>query len=152
MTGKYPSRVGITDWITGDDPQYRKLRGPQDLHELPLEEVTVAEILKGEGYNTFFAGKWHLGNDGFLPTNQGFDTNMGRHHYGRLSGGGYYTPYNNVMLEDAPEGEFLTDRLTNESLKFIEDNKDNPFYLHLSFYTVHTPLEAHKEYIEKFEK
>ncbi len=152
MTGKYPSRVGITDWIPGDDPKNRKLMGPEDLHELPLEEVTVAEILKEEGYKTFFAGKWHLGGDGKLPTDQGFDTNIGGYHYGRPPGGGYYTPYNNVMLEDGPEGEYLTDRLTNESMKFIEENKDNPFYVHLAFYTVHTPLDAHKEYIEKFEK
>lgn len=151
MTGKYPSRVGITDWIPGDDPKNRKMRGPEDLHELPLEEVTVAEILKEEGYKTFFAGKWHLGDDGFLPTDQGFDTNIGGAHYGQPPGG-YYSPYKNRMLEDGPDGEFLTDRLTNESLQFIEENKDNPFYLHLAFYTVHTPIQANKQYIEKFEK
>ena len=151
MTGKYPSRVGITDWIPGDDPKHEKLRGPEDLHQLPLEEVTVAEILKEQGYKTFFAGKWHLGDDGFLPTDQGFDTNIGGAHYGQPPGG-YYTPYKNKMLKDGPEGEFLTDRLTNESLQFIEDNKQNPFYLHLAFYTVHVPLSANKEYIEKFEK
>lgn len=151
MTGKYPSRAGITDWIPGDDPQNRMLRGPEDLHELPLEEVTVAEILKEGGYKTFFAGKWHLGDDGFLPTDQGFDTNIGGAHYGQPPGG-YYSPYNNKMLEDGPQGEFLTDRLTNESLQFIDENKDNPFYLHLAFYTVHVPIQANKEYLKKFEK
>lgn len=151
MTGKYPSRVGITDWIPGDDPMHEKLRGPEDLHELPLEEVTVAEILKDEGYKTFFAGKWHLGDEGFLPTDQGFDTNIGGAHYGQPPGG-YYSPYKNKMLVDGPEGEFLTDRLTSESLKFIEENKDNPFYLHLAFYTVHVPIQANRKYIEKFEK
>ncbi len=151
MTGKYPSRVGITDWIPGDDPKNRKLRGPEDIHELPLEEVTVAEILKEEGYSTFFAGKWHLGDNEFLPTNQGFDINIGGAHFGSPPGG-YYSPYNNPMLEDGPEGEYLTDRLTNESIKFIENNQNNPFYIHLSFYTVHTPIQANREYIEKFEK
>ena len=151
MTGKYPSRVGITDWIPGDDPKNRKLLGPVDLNELPLEEVTVAEILKEEGYKTFFAGKWHLGGKGFLPTDQGFDTNLGGGHYGQPPGG-YYSPYKNEMLKDGPEGEYLTDRLTNESMKFIEENQNNPFYLHLSFYSVHTPIQANKEYIEKFEK
>ena len=151
MTGKYPSRVGITDWIPGDDPKNRKLLGPKDLHELPLEEVTVAEILKEEGYKTFFAGKWHLGDDGFLPTDQGFDTNIGGAHYGQPPGG-YHSPYKNKMLKDGPEGEFLTDRLTSESLQFIEENKDNPFYLHLAFYTVHVPIQANKKYLAKFEK
>lgn len=151
MTGKYPSRVGITDWIPGDDPKDRKLIGPEDLHELPLEEVTVAEILREEGYKTFFAGKWHLGAEGKLPTDQGFDINIGGYHYGQPPGG-YYSPYKNKMLEDGPEGEFLTDRLMSESMKFIEDNKDNPFYLHLAFYTLHTPIQANKEYINKFEK
>ena len=151
MTGKYPSRVGITDWIPGDDPKDRKLMGPEDLHELPLEEVTVAEILKEEGYKTFFAGKWHLGAEGNLPTDQGFDINKGGYHYGQPPGG-YYSPYKNKMLEDGPDGEFLTDRLMNESMKFIEDNKDNPFYLHLAFYTVHTPIQANKEYIDMFEE
>ena len=56
------------------------------------------------------------------------------------------------MLEDGPDGEFLTDRLTSESMKFIEENKDNPFYVHLAFYTVHVPIQANKEYIGKFEK
>ncbi len=151
MTGKYPSRVGITDWIPGDDPKDRKLIGPEDIHELPLEEVTVAEILREEGYKTFFAGKWHLGAEGKLPTDQGFDINIGGYHYGQPPGG-YYSPYKNKMLEDGPEGEFLTDRLMSETMKFIEDNKDNPFYLHLAFYTVHTPIQANKEYINKFEK
>ena len=151
MTGKYPSRVGITDWIPGDDPKNRMLRGPEDLHELPLEEVTVAEILKEKGYKTFFAGKWHLGGEGKLPTDQGFDANLGGYHYGQPPGG-YYSPYKNKMLEDGPDGEFLTDRLTSESMKFIEENKDNPFYVHLAFYTVHVPIQANKEYIGKFEK
>ncbi|MGV8962431.1 MAG: sulfatase [Candidatus Saccharimonadaceae bacterium] len=151
MTGKYPSRVGITDWIPGDDPKNRKLRGPEDLHELPLEEVTVAEILKEKGYKTFFAGKWHLGGEGKLPTDQGFDINLGGYHYGQPPGG-YYSPYKNKMLKDGPVGEFLTDRLTSESMKFIEENKNNPFYVHLAFYTVHVPIQANKEYIEKFEK
>lgn len=151
MTGKYPSRVGITDWIPGEDPQDKKLIGPKIKHQLPLDEETVAEILKDQGYNTFFAGKWHLGGEGFLPTDQGYDTNLGGYHYGQPPGG-YYSPYKNKKLEDGLEGEYLTDRLTNESLSFIENNQDNPFYLHLSFYTVHTPIEGCDKYLDKFER
>ena len=69
MTGRHPVRVDITDWIPGNDPKNRKLLGPQDKHELPLAETTIAEVLKDNGYNTFFAGKWHLGNEGYFPEN-----------------------------------------------------------------------------------
>lgn len=149
MTGKYPTRVGITDWIPGLDPKDRKLLGPEDRHALPLEEITLAESLKKKGYRTFFAGKWHLGGEGYYPEDQGFDINMGGHEKGSPPGG-YYTPYQNPKLSDGPEGEYLTDRLTTESLNFIEANAGDPFFLFLSFYTVHTPIEANQEYITKF--
>ena len=102
FTGKYPTRVGITDWIPGQDPKNRKLLGPEDLHQLPLEEVTLAEQMKENGYKTFFAGKWHLGSDGYFPEQQGFDLNYGGHHMGQPPGG-YYSPYNNPKLNDGPE-------------------------------------------------
>lgn len=151
MTGKYPTRLNITDWIPGNDPKDRKLVGPVDNHMLPLEEITIAEALKDKGYSTFFAGKWHLGDKGFFPEDQGFDINMGGHHKGQPPGG-YYSPYKNPKLEDGPEGEYLTDRLTNESIKFLEENQDKPFFLYLSFYTVHTPIQANLEYVETFRK
>jgi arylsulfatase A-like enzyme len=150
MTGKHPNRVNITDWIPGDDPKNRPLLGPQDANELALEEITFAEKLKEAGYHTFFAGKWHLGDEGFFPEDQGFDINVGGHHKGSPPGG-YYAPYNNPKLTDGPEGEYLTDRLTNESIRFLKQNKENPFLLFLSFYTVHTPIQAAKKHIEKYE-
>lgn len=150
MTGKHPNRVNITDWIPGDDPKNRPLLGPQDENELALEETTLAEKLKEAGYKTFFAGKWHLGDEGFFPEDQGFDINIGGHHRGSPPGG-YYSPYNNPNLTDGPEGEYLTDRLTNESIRFLEQNRENPFLLFLSFYTVHTPIQAAKKHIEKYE-
>lgn len=149
LTGRYPSRIGITDWIPGSDPKNMPLLGPEDFHELPLEEVTIAETLKEEGYKTFFAGKWHLGDINFLPEDQGFDINKGGHHKGSPPGG-YYSPYNNPKLTDGEKGEYLTDRLTNESISFMESNRDNPFLLYLSYYTVHTPIEACKRYLGKF--
>lgn len=151
MTGKYPTRIGITDWIPGMNPENRKLLGPDDLHALPLEETTLAEAFKPFGYNTFIAGKWHLGSDGYFPEDQGFDINKGGHEKGSPPGG-YYTPYNNPKLEDGPEGEYLTDRLTTESIRFMKNNPDDPFLVFLSFYTVHTPIQANKQYIEKFEQ
>ena len=149
MTGKHPNRVNITDWIPGNDPKDRLLLGPQDRHELALEELTIAEKLKEKGYKTYFVGKWHLGDEGFFPEDQGFDVNLGGHHRGSPPGG-YYSPYKNPKLTDGPEGEYLTDRLTDESIKFIDQSRDDPFLLCLAFYTVHTPIEAAKKHIEKY--
>lgn len=151
MTGKHPARVNITDWIPGNDPKDRKLLGPQDQHQLPLEEITLAEALRDQGYTTFFAGKWHLGDTGFFPENQGFHINKGGHHRGSPPGG-YYVPYKNPKLEDGPEGEYLTDRLTGESIRFLKKNKNNPFLLYLSFYTVHTPIQACKRHLAHFKE
>jgi arylsulfatase A-like enzyme len=150
MTGMNPARVNITDWIPGDDPQNEKLLGPDDLNQLPLENITIAEVLKTDGYETFFAGKWHLGGEGFLPDNQGFDHNLGGHHMGQPPGG-YYSPYKNPKLEDGPDGEYLTDRLTNESIDFLSQVDDDPFFLYLNYYTVHTPIQACKRHLKKFE-
>ena len=152
MTGKHPARVNITDWIPGDDPQNRPLLGPQDLHELPLKEITIAEKLKESGYNTFYVGKWHLGSQGFYPEDNGFDINIGGFEKGSPMGG-YYTPYKNPKLNDGPKGEYLTDRLTDESIKLIKShNKNEPFALFLSFYNVHTPIQANEKHINYFNK
>jgi arylsulfatase A-like enzyme len=147
MTGKHPARLNITDWIPGGDPQNRKLIGPKDRHQLPLAEVTLAETLRDNGYATFFAGKWHLGGEGYFPEDQGFEINKGGHHRGSPPGG-YYAPYNNPKLEDGPKGEYLPDRLTDESIRFVEDAGGRPFFLMLSFYTVHTPIQASKRHLE----
>lgn len=149
LTGKHPARVNITDWIPGDNNQDKKLIGPTDLDELPLKEVTIAEVLKKNGYCTFFAGKWHLGDKGFLPQDQGFDVNLGGYHIGQPPGG-YYVPYKNPYLPDGPKGEYLKDRLTNESIHFLDTIKKKPFLLYLSYYSVHTPIQANIKYIDKF--
>ena len=151
MTGKYPPRVNITDWIPGQNPNNRKLKTPEDRANLALDEVTLAEALREEGYATFFAGKWHLGSDNFLPQDQGFDINKGGHHKGSPPGG-YYTPYKNPQLEDGPDGEYLTDRLTDETIEFIKTNRDQPFLAYLSFYTVRTPIQACRRHLPKFQK
>ncbi len=149
MTGKHPNRLGITDWIPGRKPQDRPLLGPPIRNELALEEITLAEKLKLAGYKTFFAGKWHLGGEGYYPEDQGFDINFGGHHRGSPPGG-YYSPYKNPKLQDGPEDEYLTDRLTDESIRFIQENQEDPFLLYLSFYTVHTPIQAAKTHIQKY--
>ncbi len=150
LTGKHPNRIDITDWIPGDDPKDRPLLGPRDADRLALEEITIAEKLKEKGYKTGFIGKWHLGGEGFYPENQGFDINIGGHDKGSPPGG-YYSPYKNPKLKDGPQGEYLTERLTNESIKFITENKTGPFFLYLAYYTVHTPIQPATKFIEKYE-
>jgi len=104
MTGRHPVRVDITDWIPGQPNRATNpLLHPEDRSHLPLEEVTIAEALKEHGYQTFFAGKWHLGNEGQWPTDQGFDINIGGHHRGSPPGG-YYAPWNNPVLKAKRKG------------------------------------------------
>ena len=156
MTGKYPARTGVTDWIAGRQAYSAGL--PCDMLlsrefelEMKLEELTIAEALKEAGYRTFFAGKWHMGEDSiYWPEYQGFDINKGGWSVGSPRGG-YFSPYDNPRLKSGPEGENLTDRLTDESIAFLESNEGEPFLLYLSFYTVHTPLQGKPELIEKYE-
>ena len=151
MTGKHPVRVDITDWIPGQSNRpTNPLLHPEDRHSLPLEEVTLAEALKQHGYQTFFAGKWHLGNEGEWPTDQGFDINIGGHHKGSPPGG-YYAPWTNPALKAKRKGEYLTERLTEESAKFLESrDKAKPFLLYLSYYNIHTPIQPYKKRIDHY--
>jgi|TARA_B110000444_G_scaffold33741_1_gene29124 arylsulfatase A-like enzyme len=150
MTGKHPARVNITDWIPGFDPKNRPLLGPTDLNQLPLEEITIAEKLKESGYKTFYSGKWHLGSEGFYPEQNGFDINIGGFEKGSPIGG-YYSPWKNPKLNNGPDGEYLTDRLTNESISFIENHDSGePFFLFLSFYNVHTPIQPNIKHVDYF--
>ncbi|HJN90584.1 MAG TPA: sulfatase, partial [Verrucomicrobiota bacterium] len=152
MTGRHPVRVDITDWIPGQPNRATNpLLHPDDRSHLPLEEVTIAETLKEHGYQTFFAGKWHLGNEGQWPTDQGFDINIGGHHRGSPPGG-YYAPWNNPVLKAKRKDEYLTERLTGESVKFLEErDQSKPFLLYLSYYNIHTPIQAYKKHIDHYQ-
>jgi arylsulfatase A-like enzyme len=159
LTGKYPQRVGITDYISpngSNQPDHwtrktRLLPAPY-ADRLPLVETTLAEALKGAGYATFFAGKWHLGPVGFYPENQGFDVNKGGCEWGAPSAGGkYFSPYGNPRLTDGPPGEHLPARLAAETAASIALHRDRPFLAYLSFYSVHTPLMARDDLRRKYE-
>jgi arylsulfatase A-like enzyme len=152
LTGKYPSRTGATNWFSGR----RSGRfNPAPLHSnMPLAEVTLAEALKEAGYQTAFLGKWHLGpTEEFWPEKQGFDINIGGHNRGSPPGG-YFSPYNNPRLENGKQGEHLTGRLAREATDIMEafHAKGDPFLIYLSFYSVHTPLQAPKNLIAKYQK
>lgn len=157
MAGKYPARMDTTDFFGAPQPGHPRNKNKPVLpaayvDRLPLEEVTIAESLSQAGYSTFFAGKWHLGpTEDFWPENQGFDINKGGGKRGSpYKPGRYFVPYGNPRLEDGPKGEHLPDRLANETVKFIRDNKDKPFLAYLSFYSVHTPLMSRADLKQKY--
>ena len=149
MTGKYPARLHVTDWIAGHNRPLAKLRIPDWTKYLPLEEVTLAEALKPAGYATASIGKWHLGTEEYWPEKQGFDVNLAGCHMGQPPA--YFAPYKIPTLTEGPVGEYLTDRLADEALTFIDKNKDRPFFLYLPNYAVHTPLQAKKEVVAKYQ-
>ncbi len=151
MTGKYPARLKTTNFFSGKRPGTFE---PAFFEEhLALEETTVAEALREGGYQTYFAGKWHLGPKGYEPELQGFDINRG----GGVNGAprSYFAPYKNIeSLKDGPEGEYLTNRLALESETFLRQaaKSGKPFLLYHSFYGVHTPLQAPEALVEKYRK
>lgn len=160
MTGKYPARTDITEWSVGPQPntahstwiRHRTLLPAPSQGFLELEEVTIAEALKEAGYKTLIAGKWHLGkSEEHWPEHQGFDINKGGWGRGKPNKpGGYFVPYGNPRLEDGPEGEYLTQRLAKETVKFINESVDEPFFVYLSFYSVHGPFMASEELEQKY--
>src|SRR5690606_7346832 len=157
MTGKWPQRTGVTDYIGAPQSEgwkrNTKLLPAEYRTELALEEQTLAEALKAVGYATFFAGKWHLGPEARWPEDQGFDVNQGGIDRGGPYGGKrYFSPYGNPRLEDGPEGEHLPNRLAEETVKFMEAHREGPFLAVLSFYSVHTPLMAREDLREKYEE
>ncbi len=160
MTGKYPVKLGITDWIPGrqatnSGSSTDKLIALPFKQQLDLKETTIAEVLKKNGYKTMISGKWHLGETAeYWPENQGFDINKGGFSKGSPVkdnvSNGYFSPYGNPRLEDGPVGEYLTDRLTDEAINFIKDNKGNPFFVYLSYYAVHNPMQGKEKLVEYF--
>ena len=149
MTGKYPAKLHLTDWIPGRKQwPYAKLLGPAFEQQLPLSETTIPEVL-GKTYRSAAIGKWHLGGEGFSPKDQGFGINIGGTQAG--SPAKYFGPYSlpNLTLEP---GEFLTRRLSLEGDKFIRAEPKQPFFLYEAHFTVHLPLAAPPELIEKYKK
>lgn len=158
LTGKYPARLGITDWI-GAGQQRLALTTPPNVGHLPLSELTLAEALKESGYATSYFGKWHLGGqDTHQPQHQGFDFTFGVNRAGQPSS--YFFPYNRQKpapsdvpdLDGGKPGDYLTDELSKEAARHIERMKDKPFFLYLAHYSVHTPIQAQKDAEAAFEK
>lgn len=164
LTGKYPARLLLTDWIpSGRWNPHAKLRSGRFVRELPLEETTLAEAMRAAGYRTASIGKWHLGGEPFsMPEHHGFDVNVGGNAHG--APGSYFAPYAgnwsipstevrarwNALPNSKPD-EYLTDRLTDEAVEFIRQNQQRPFFLYLPHYGVHSPLQGKPELVAKYE-
>ena len=166
MAGKYPARLLLTQWLPSGrwDAKKNKLQEARYLSNLPLEEFTVAEALREGGYKTAFMGKWHLGPlPYYYPEHQGFDINVAGRDYG--APGSYWYPFEGSwripttdlkVFKESPiegkEGDYLTDRLMEEGDKFIRENSEKPFFLMMSLYAVHSPLQGKPEKVARYEK
>ncbi|MFW6104174.1 MAG: sulfatase, partial [Bacteroidota bacterium] len=162
LTGKNPVMVNITDYIPGKQAARgpkptEKFIVPEFNNHLPLKEVTLAEKLKKIGYSTASIGKWHLGSQGYLPTDQGFDINVAGDENGMPPS--YYYPYTaerfDFDIKHLPlkgDSLYLTDRLTNEAIDFINNHTKKSFFLYLPYYTVHVPWEGRADLVDKYRK
>lgn len=162
MTGKHPARLGITIWAEGAEqpPPPGKLIPPKAEHNLPLAERTLAEYLRDAGYLTALVGKWHLGDALHYPETQGFDVNIGGTLWGApqtffypyRGQGRYGSEFRYVPhLEFGRDGEYLSDRLTDEALRVIDRAGERPFFLYLAHHAPHTPIEAPANEVAHFE-
>lgn len=149
LSGQQTPRHGIYTVGNSDrgNAKTRKIIPTPNNTTLADEQLTLAEVLGAQGYSTISIGKWHLGKD---PRTQGFDQNIGGTHQGHPKT--YFSPYKNPNLSDGPDGEYLTDRITDEALRFIEENREKPFFLYLPFFTIHTPLQGKEDLVEKYQQ
>jgi arylsulfatase A len=149
LTGQYPARLHLTDWIPGHSRAYAKLKVPDWRMYLPLEEMNLARALKGLDYASASIGKWHLGGPKYWPEQQGFDLNLAGCDRGQPPT--YFSPYKIPTLPDGPPGEFLTDRECAEAMKWIARHREQPFFLYLPHHAVHAPLMGKTNVIAKYE-
>ena len=151
MTGRHPQRSGVNHWTQGD---MNSAKG----RNMALEEVTMAEVLKRAGYRTALFGKWHLGaHRDYGPKKQGFDEFFGirdgfidnyNHYF--LHGTGFHDLYEGTTPVRSP-GKYFPELMTKRSLAFIDENKDNPFFLYFPLNIPHYPEQAPKKFGEPFE-
>ena len=151
LTGKYPARLRLTDWLPGRrEHAFEKLLSAEKLAALPLDEVTLAETLREHGYSTAIFGKWHLGVGEAGPLHQGFDV-QAPDFPGSTPRGGYFPPYLMAgLVVEGEDDEYLTDRLTDFAVDFIEESRDRPFFLYLSHFAVHDPIEGRSDLVRKY--
>ena len=150
LSGKYHTEHGIYTVRNSDrgSRKTRKIIPIETKTTLDLDFFVIPEMLKEMGYTNGHFGKWHLGDVGFHPEQSGFDVNIGGNRHG--GPGGYFAPYPNPELENEPKGEYLTDRIGDEVVKFIDQNKENNFFAYVPFFSVHTPIQSKPDYQKKY--
>lgn len=148
LTGKWPARTGITQYLPGNSFPWAKLLQAELPTGLPLQETLLAEPLSQAGYATASVGKWHLGGGLYLPENRGFDLNFAGGAWG--SHNSMFAPYKGEPIIADPPGTYLTDRLATFSEAFLEANRETPFFLYLPLYSVHGPIEAKQSRIDGY--
>src|SRR5712671_5985542 len=148
LTGKYPARLHVTDWIPGLPPENPKLLVPDWTKYLPLEETSLGRAFKAAGYATATIGKWHLGGEQYYPDKHGFDINLAGTEAPAPKT--YFAPYEIATLPEGPEGEYLTDRLGAEAAKYLEQHQDKPFFLYLPHFAVHLPVQGKQPVVKKY--
>ena len=150
LTGKYPARLHLTDWLPGRrEFPFQKFLNAEINQHLPYEETTIAEALREEGYSTAIFGKWHLGEDPSGPMQHGFDVQVPQNWNKCCPNKGYHAPFGLDGIDEV-EGDYLTDRLTDEALKYIEEKQDEPFFVYLSHFAVHDPIQGRQDLVEKY--
>jgi arylsulfatase A len=148
LTGKYPARLHLTDWIPGAMPDNPKLLVPNWTKALPTTDTTLARLFRDKGYATASIGKWHLGGEASYPDKHGFDLNVAGTD--KAQPPGYLAPWKIPTLTEGKDGDYLTDRLAEEAVTFIEKSKDKPFFLYLAHFAVHTPIQGRPDLVAKY--
>ncbi len=149
MTGRWPARTGVTQYLPGNVLPHAKLLQAELPLGLPLSETIIAEPLSKAGYATASTGKWHLGGGRYAPQNRGFDVNYAGGHWNAHKS--MFEPHPFVKVPDAKHGDYLTDNLTDAAERFVESNKDRPFFLYLPYYAIHRPIQAKEHLIEHYD-
>ncbi|MEN6363256.1 MAG: sulfatase [Bacteroidales bacterium] len=153
LSGQYPARTHLSDWLPGrKDYPFQKLKNAVSAQHLPYgENSTFPAVMQANGYKTALIGKWHLGEDSATCERQGFDLHIPSGWLKGWPANSYFSPYQMPGLKDGPEGEYLTDRLTDEALQFMDENKNKPFLLYLSHYAVHDPIQGRPDLVKKYQ-
>ena len=152
LTGQYPARLGLTDWLPGrKNFSFQKLKNAETVQHLPYNIQTLPQVLKQNGYETAIFGKWHLGEDSASTKRQGFDVHVPDWNKG-WPAASYFSPFEMKGLDGGVKGEYLTDKLTDEALKWVEKNKSKPFFLYLAHFAVHDPIQGRGDLVAKYEK
>lgn len=148
MTGRWPARNGVTQYLPGNVLPHAKLLQAELPIGLPLSETILAEPLSQAGYATASIGKWHLGGGRYAPDKRGFDLNFAGGHWNAHQS--MFAPHPFVDVPGAKDGDYLTDNLTQAALEFIEANREKPFFVYLPYYAIHSPIQAKEELIAHY--